>query len=95
MADRCGIGAVGLDRQGFAAVAGDAVLQLFGFCGGADVSEGYGSAFSGQTFDDGSADTTGTALNQSDFAAEVLSGHVRSPDYSRRDALLLEPSIDL
>src|SRR5476649_1608020 len=71
-----GVGAVGLDGEGFAAVGGDAVLQFFSLGGGADVSKGDCRAFSGQAFDYGGADTAGSALNQSYFTAEVLSGHV-------------------
>ncbi|MCY1457739.1 hypothetical protein D9M71_750590 [compost metagenome] len=75
-ADGVGVGAVGLDGQGLAALGDDAVLQFFGFGRGADVGEGNGGAFSGQALDDGCADAAGTTLNQGHFAAEVLSSHI-------------------
>ncbi|MNV88925.1 hypothetical protein D3C71_1831720 [compost metagenome] len=76
MADGVGIGAVRLDGQCFATAGGDAVLQLPGLGAGADVGKGDGGAFSGQALDDGGTDAAGTALDQSNFTAEVLSGHV-------------------
>ncbi|MNL34480.1 hypothetical protein D3C87_1564530 [compost metagenome] len=75
-ADGVGVGAVGLDGQGLAALGGDAVLQFFSFRRRADVSEGNGRAFSSQALDDGCTDAAGTTLNQCHFAAEVLSSHV-------------------
>ncbi|MNP02102.1 hypothetical protein D3C76_939430 [compost metagenome] len=81
-ADGLGVGAVSLDRQGFAAISDDAVLKFLGLGRGADVSKGDSRAFSGQAFDNGSADTAGTALDQSHFATEVLSSHIdlQSPE---------------
>ncbi len=70
------VGAVSVDRQGFAAFADHAVLQCFGLGGRADIGERDGCALGGQALDDGGADTARTALDQGDFAAEVLCGHV-------------------
>ena len=89
-----GVGAVSLDGQGFAAVSDDAVLQRFGLGRGADIGKGDGRAFSGQSFDDGCANATGTALNQSHFAAEVLSSHIDLQSPEARLPWLMEPSID-
>lgn len=75
-ANRSGIGAVGLYRQGFAAFADHLVLQRLGLGGRTDVGKGNRCALGGEALDDGGADAAGTALNQGDFAGEVVCGHV-------------------
>ncbi|MNW02576.1 hypothetical protein D3C71_1983860 [compost metagenome] len=65
-----GVGAVGAQGQGLAAIADDLLGQGLGRACGADIRECDLCAFPGQTADDGGTDAARTALDQGDFAFE-------------------------
>ncbi|MNE86275.1 hypothetical protein D3C80_1833580 [compost metagenome] len=67
-----GVGAVGLDGEGTAAGRFDASYQLGGFVRRAYIGDGHSRTFVGQALGDGGADAPRAALDQGDFASEVV-----------------------